>query len=252
MASEQLVMLRDSNGGNAIVGEVSIVGSSGPDGTLVTTRGWDATAKRQRKRDLATGTGINHFQAFSGVQQSHDYSALFPLQGAPSGLIMRIRDSVAAEYVSGSGVSRVAFGLGINWSNLLLGAPATTLDDGFIGFLWYQVGAVSTNWRAVAAAHDGTNLFDVDTGIVGPGIIPYNLRVDFDGRVGQRNITWFIDEVQVAQFTPGNNLVGGTDTSPSRVFVGVNAQNGNVCASHYEMFGEVAQLFFVQPGAPTT
>ena len=230
---------------------MSITGSSGPggNGSLLTARGWDSTLKRQRKRDQVTATGAANFQAFTGVVSQHDPSAFFPLQ-PPNGLIYRIRDCIAAEYVSGPGVSRVGFGLGISWSNLLLGAPSAALDLGFIGFLWYQVGAVSTNWRAVAADHLGANVFDVATGLVAPGI-PYNLRVDFDGRIGQRNITYFIDEVQVAQFTPADGVLGGSSIAQFQLFVGVNAQNGNVCASHFEMMSEGGWELLVQPGGPT-
>ena len=138
MSSEQLIFLRDSGGLNAVVGDASVTAGSGPggNGSLVTTRGWDATMKRQRRRDLVTGTGIFNFQAFSGFQMAHDYAAMYPLQGAPNGMIVRMRDTVGCEYVSGAGVSRVGFGLASAWSNLLLGAPAAVLDDGFIGFLW--------------------------------------------------------------------------------------------------------------------
>lgn len=253
MPSEQLIQARDSGGGEDVVGSMSITGGAGPGGhgSVVVTRGWDSTLKRQRRRDLVTGTGVQNYQSFSGLVAQHDPSAFFPLQGPPNGLIYRIRDCVAAEYVSGGGILRVGFGVGLLWSNLLRGAPGQPLDLGFIGFLWYQVGAVSTNWRAVAADHVGTNRFDVDTGKVAPGV-PYNLRVDFDGRIGQRNITYFIDEVQVAQFTPGDNVLGGSSTAILNLFVGANAQLGNACAVHYEMLSDGGWEFLVQPGGPTT
>ncbi len=252
MPSEQLIQFRDSGGGEDVVGQMSIISGAGPGGhgSVVVTRGWDTTLKRQRRRDLVTGTGAQHYQSFEGLVTQHDPSAFFPLQ-PPNGLIYRIRDSIGVEYVSGAGVSRVGWGVGLLWSNLLLGAPSQPLDLGFIGFLWYQVGAVSTNWRAVAADHLGANLFDVATGLVAPGKV-YNLRVDFDGRVGERNITWFIDDVQVAQYTPADDVLGGSSNAGLELFVGANSQNGNACASLYEMMGEGGWEFLVQPGGPTT
>lgn len=252
MATEQLIQGRDSGGGEDVVGQMSITGGAGPGGhgSVVVTRGWDSTLKRQRRRDHVTGSGAQNYQSFSGLVAQHDPSAFFPLQ-PPNGLIYRIRDCIGIEYISGAGVSRVGFGVGLLWSNLLLGAPGQPLDLGFLGFLWYQVGAVSTNWRAVAADHLGVNLFDVDTGKVAPDQA-YNLRVDFDGRIDERNIRYFIDEVEVAKFTPADGVLGGSSIAALNLFIGTNSQNGNQCASHYEMMAEGGWEFLVQSGGPTT
>lgn len=200
-------------------------------------------------RDQVTGTGASHYQTFNGIVSAHDPAALFPLM-PPSNLLYRIRAGIAAEYVSGAGVSRVGFGVTKLWSNLLLGAPGAALDLGFIGFLWYQIGSTPVNWRAVAANHLGENKFDTDTGKVAPDQ-PYNMRIDFDARLGARKILWFIDEVEVASFTPGDDVLGGTNTI-TWMGMGVNAQQGNVCAGHTEMLGQIGWELIVQDGAPST
>lgn len=249
MASEQLTYYRDSGAGNAFVGEPDQVSSTGPGGggTALITRGWDTTLKRMTRRLQITGTGAFNFQQFDGINSDRDPAAFFPLM-PPNNLIYRIRAGIAAEYVSGTGVSRVGWGTMLSWSNLLLGANAAAVaDDAFIGFLWYQVGATSVNWRAVAANHAGVNQFDKDTGLIAPDV-PYSMRIDFDGRIGKRNVKWFIDEVEVASFTPGNDALGGSDTAIHRLIMGVNAQNGNVCAGHSEMIGGPSLELIVQEG----
>lgn len=250
MPSEQLIAYRDTGGGNFFVGQAQVTGSSGPGGggAVVFSRGWDSTLKRHARRAQVTGFGIFNFQIFEGATPARDPAAFYPVM-PPNNMLYRIRAGIAAEYVSGPNVSRVGFGVFKQWSNLLLGAPAAPLDLGFIGFLWYQVGAASVNWRAVAADHLGVNRFDVDTGVIAPGI-PYNLRVDFDGRLGQRTIKYFIDEVEVASYTPLTGELGGVNTGAMRVGVGVNAANGNVCAGNYEMLGGVGWELLVQEGAP--
>ena len=245
MASEHLIFYRDTGGGNAFLGAPQQLGSSnGAAGTAVVTRAWRSLLKRRTERNQLTAS--SNFQVFKGIVSNRDPAALFPLM-PPSNLIYRIRAGVAAEYVSGAGVSRVGWGVMKTWRETLLGAPSAALDPGFIGFLWYQVGASSVNWRAVAADHAGTNLFDVDTGKVAPDV-PYNMRIDFDNRLGERKILWFIDEVEVASFTPGDGVLGGTDGATMRMGLGINAAAGNVCAGHYEMLGEIGWELLVQEG----
>lgn len=187
-------------------------------------------------------------QAFTATISDADPANFMPTM-PPSNMIYRIRECIAAEYVSGANISRAFWGLFLTWSADLRGAPAALLDAGAIGFLWRQNGAGNTNWRAIAAAHDGTNLFDKDTGKVA-NLIPYNMRVDIDGRVGQRNIRYYLDEVEVAKFTPANDVMGGTNITDYRLGAAVNAQNGNVCAIHSEMLGEHGWEFYEQVGAP--
>jgi hypothetical protein len=200
------------------------------------------------RRTQITGLGVFNYQVFEGATPARDPAAFYPLM-PPNNMLYRLRGGVAAEYVSGTGVSRVGFGVMKGWSNLLRGAPAADLDLGFIGFLWYQVGSTPTNWRAVAANHAGDNRFDVDTGEVADGV-PYNMRIDFDGRLGQRTIKYFIDEVEVASYAPLAGELGGSTVAAIRVGFGVNAQNGNVCAGHYEMMGAAGWELLVQEGAP--
>ncbi len=243
--SEHLIFYRDTRTSKALLGTAAQTGSGGPGGhgSSSVSRGWDSTLKRMTVRDQVTATGNSHYQTFSGVSAQHDPSALFPLM-PPSNILYRIRAGIAAEYVSGAGISRVGFGVVKTWSNLLLGAPDAALDLGLIGFLWYQVGSTPTNWRAVAANHAGANKFDSDTGLVAPDT-PYNMRIDFDGRLGKRHIKWFIDEVEVASFTPGDDALNGSDPG-TLMGMGINAQKDNVCAGHAEMLGETGWELIVQ------
>lgn len=245
--TEHLIYYRDTGGGNSLLGSpVQTSSSNGAAGTDVTTRGWRSTLKRMTRRTELTAS--NNFQSWQGITAQHDPAALFPLS-APTGLIYRIRAGVAAEYVSGAGVSRVGFGVMKSWKETLLGAPDASLDPGFIGFLWYQEGGTAVNWRAVAANHAGDNKFDEDTGKTAPDV-PYNMRIDFISRVGTRKIVWYIDEVEVASFTPDNEELGGSATVTMRMGVGVNAQGGNVCAGHSEMLGQIGWELLVQEGGP--
>ncbi|KKL25475.1 hypothetical protein LCGC14_2404910, partial [marine sediment metagenome] len=70
------------------------------------------------------------------------------------------------------------------------------------------------------------------------------------GRVAYRRISYYIDEVKVASFTPGDGALGGTNPGAMVVAPAVNAQNGNVCAVHSEMLGESGWELIVQEGAP--
>ena len=248
MPTEHLIYYRTSGGDKKIVGSPPQTSSAGPGGggSSVTTRGWRSTLKRMTRRDEVTGFGAAHYQVWQGITAQHDPAAFFPLM-PPNNMIYRVRGGIAAEYVSGTGVSRVGFGVMKNWKETLLGAPAALLDPGFIGFLWYQSGSTSVNWRAVAGNHAGDNKFDQDTGQTAPDV-PYNMRIDFDGRIGKRVITWFIDEKQVASFTPGDDVLGGGDVARMRMGLGVNSQNGNVCAGHSEMLGQIGWELMVQEG----
>jgi hypothetical protein len=245
--SEHLIYYRDAGSGKQLIASNATTGGAGPGGhgSSAITKGWRSTLKRMTQRLEVTATGNQNYQISDGMVSMHDPAALFPLM-PPSNLIYRIRQGIAAEYVSGAGVSRVGFGIMKSWSNLLVGAPGAALDLGFIGFLWYQVGSTPVNWRAVAANHAGDNKFDVDTGKVAPDQ-PYNLRIDFDARPGQRKILWFIDETEVASFTPGDGVLGGTDLG-TLIQMGINPQQGNVCAGHTDMLGENVWELLVRGG----
>ena len=232
--SEHLIYYRDCGGGKFIIGAPQQTSASnGASGIDTTTRGWRSALKRMTARkELAASSD---FQVWEGITAQHDPAAFYPLM-PPSNTIYRIREGLACEYVSGPGVSRVGWGVMKNWREILLGAPGALLDPGFIGFLWYQVGSTPTNWRAVAGNHAGVNKYDQDTGKVAVDV-PYNMRIDFINRLTERKIVWFIDEVEVASFTPGDDVLGGSVVSDMRMGLGVNAEAVNVCAAHYEMMG---------------
>ncbi|KKK75272.1 hypothetical protein LCGC14_2875370 [marine sediment metagenome] len=241
--SEHLIYYRDCGGGKFIIGAPQQTGSSnGASGTDLTTRGWRSSLKRMTKRKQLTAS--SNYQVWEGHTAQRDPAALYPLM-PPSDMIYRIREGIACEYVSGAGVSRVGWGVMKNWSEALRGAPAGLLDLGFIGFLWYQVGSTPTNWRAVAADHAGTNLFDQDIGKIAVDV-PYNMRIDFISRVDERKIIFYIDEVEVASYTPADDVLGGSETAAMRMGLGVNAQGGNVCAAHSEMMGDAGWELLVQ------
>jgi hypothetical protein len=248
--SEHLIVLRDCGGAKPLLGNNSITSSDGPggNGSVVHTRAWNAALARQTHRVQTTATGIFHFQAMNAVIVQADMGGLMPLM-PPSDQIYRIREGIAGEYVSGPGVSRVFWGLFKTWTDDLLGQPGMALDPGAIGFLWWQDGAVGTNWRAVAADHAGNNRFDVDTGKPAQ-LIPYNFRIDFDGRVGERKILYYVDEVLVATYTPDDDELQGTLTSQVKLGMGVNAENGNVCAGHKQMLSEHGIASIIQTGGP--
>ena len=220
--------------------EVGFESHPGGNGSVVFTEGWDSVTNRMRRRALVTGTGIFNFQSFEGTVPDYFFAGQYPpFAVSADSFKVRIQDEVGFEYVSGVGVVNAAWGIMINFSNLLLGAPAGTLNDGHIGFQWFQTGNNPTNIRAVAAADDGTNLFDADTGIAAVvGTIPtmHHLRVDFNFVAG--TIEYYIDQMLVATFTVGSGVLGGTSVSNYRYGVGVNAANGSACAGHYAVLGE--------------
>lgn len=244
--TEFVVGLQDQRVQN-IVGSPTLVGSAGPGGcsTTVITEGWNATHKRMlREVDF---TASSDCQRYDGIVPSRTAEGLFP-PNPPTDMVYRLRDTVGAERVSGGGVVRVGWGQVMTWSHLFPGAPpAGNLDPGFIGFLWYQTGATAANWRCKAAANDGTFLFDFDTGMPGDGFI-YNLRMDLDNRIGQRNIRYYMDEQLITTFTPANDVLGGTDTSDKRFGLGVNAQAGNRLRAFNQMLGKEGVEYFVQTG----
>lgn len=253
MASENLTYYRDCGSGKALLGAPSTIGSQGPGGggVRLTSKGWSALLKRMTRREQITANPGNGYQVFDGANAEHDPSAFYPLF-PPNNLIYRIRAGIAAEYVSGTGVSRVGWGVMKGWSDAAgVGAnPTAPADIGFLGFLWYQTGSTAVNWRALAADHAGVNQFDKDTGKTAPGI-PYNMRIDFDNRIGKRKILWFIDDVEVASFTPGDGVLGGTSTQALRFGLGVNARDSNVCAGHTQMLGEHGWELLVTDGVAT-
>lgn len=232
---------------NNIVGTPSVLGSTGPGGcaAIVITEGWNATHKRMlREIDM---TATSNCQRFDGVVPWRTAEGMMPTQ-PPSGLIYRMRDQIGAEYVSGAGVSRVFWGQVMTWSHLFPGAPpAGNLDPGVVGFLWYQTGATSANWRCKASANDGTFLFDFDTGLPGDGPL-YNFRIDLDGRLGQRNIKYFVDEVLIATFNPPDDVFGGLNTSDRRLGLGINCQAGNRAIARHGMLGLAGWQHFIQSG----
>jgi len=246
--TEFLVSLQDQAVRN-IVGNPTLISGTGPggSGTAPITEGWNNTYKRMLREIDLTATGPSHFQRFDGIVPYRKADAMMP-PNPPTDMIYRVRETVGAQYVSGAGVSRVGWGHTIGWSNNFPGAPpAGNLDPGFIGFLWYQVGATVANWRCKAAANDGTFLFDFDTGLPGDGVI-YTLRIDIDNRLGQRNIKYYVDEALVATFTPASGVLGGIDTSDPRFGIGINCQQGNRALALHGMLGQQGHEYFVQTG----
>ncbi len=244
--TEFLVQMRDQNLKD-IVGTPTILGASGPGGcaTVVVTEGWNATMKRMMR--VVDMTATSNCQNYTGVVPQRTAEGMFA-PNPPTDMIYRLRETVGAEYISGAGVSRVGWGQVMTWSHLFPGAPpAGNLDPGFIGFLWYQTGSTVANWRCKAAGNDGTFLFDFDTGLPGDGFV-YNLRMDLDNRIGQRNIKYYVDEELVATFTPADDVLGGTDTSDRRFGIGINCQAGNRARAFHAALSETGLQYFVQTG----
>jgi hypothetical protein len=247
MSSTDFLVEYQDSALNNIVGNPTIIGSTGPGGcsTLVNTDGWNATYKRMlREIDM---TASSNCQNFDGVVPWRTAEGMMPAQ-PPSGLIYRVREEVAAEHVSGGGVSRVFWGQVMTWSHLFPGAPPfSTTDPGMIGFLWYQTGATAANWRCKASANDGTPLFDFDTGLPGDGPL-YNFRIDFDGRLGEQNIKYYVDEVLIATFNPPDDVFGGLNTSDRRLGIGINCQGGNRARAFHAMVARHGWQHYIQTG----
>ena len=257
MSTEQYVHYRDT-AVHDMIGLYGIIGLQNAGGSVSFLTDWHPGISRFGERVFATGAAGDGQNLFEGETPDFHPSGLF-LPHPPSRSIIRMRNNIGMEYVSGSLTSRINWGLmnNHNASSAIVNTLSGLGEPGHIGFQWIQIGAVAANIFAIVSENTSatvgtTIIFSQDTGVVGAaggtGPTVHSLRIDLDPTAGE--IRFYIADVLVATFTPTTGQFNNTVAPGSvKLGTGIYAGNPNQCRMYHRIGGVGGMVSVVSPGA---